>query len=197
MCKKYSSGLISQSFWFIEIKKIIKLISEGKTDEEIKKICLEENLFGTSNEYRAKRMYGYIWKRVKCLDKNILELFLKSDISTQKIINLIAILKNDRLFFEFMFEVYREKIILGSTNMENSDISIFFRNKDIQSEEIAKWTDITKKKLTCIYTNFLMDANLLTGKDKEITPPVLDISLEQYLKLSGDEILIKAITGVN
>ena len=51
--EKYSAGLISQSFWFIEIKKILRLIREGKREDEIKKLCIEENLFGTTNEYRA------------------------------------------------------------------------------------------------------------------------------------------------
>lgn len=26
----YSAGLISQSFWFVEMKKVIKLIDDGK-----------------------------------------------------------------------------------------------------------------------------------------------------------------------
>lgn len=34
--EKYSAGLISQSFWFIEIKKILRLIREGKREDEIK-----------------------------------------------------------------------------------------------------------------------------------------------------------------
>lgn len=55
--EKYSAGLISQSFWFIEMKKVIKLIDEGKSDEEIKNICINENLFGAAKEYRAKRIY--------------------------------------------------------------------------------------------------------------------------------------------
>lgn len=109
----YSAGLISQSFWFVEIKKIIKLMDDGKSEEEIKKMCINENLFGASKEYRAKRIYGYIWNRTKRLDKTLISLFCSSDLSTQKVINLIAILRSDRLFFEFMFEVYREKNILG------------------------------------------------------------------------------------
>lgn len=52
----YSSGLVSQSFWFVEMKKIIKLVSEGKDEHEITKICIEENLFGAAKEYRAKRI---------------------------------------------------------------------------------------------------------------------------------------------
>ena len=197
--EKYSAGLISQSFWFIEIKKILRLIREGKSEDEIKKLCIEENLFGTTNEYRAKRIYGYIWNRVKHLDGKIIELFNESDLSTQKIINLIAIMRCDRLFFEFIYEVYREKNILGTLTIEDRDANIFFRNKEVQNENIAKWTDRTKKRLKSCYFNYLIDANLITIKDKKkyITPPIFDIAVERYLELVGDFAIVKAITGVN
>lgn len=195
----YSAGLISQSFWFVEIKKVIKLIDSGKSEQEIKRICIDENLFGAANEYRAKRIYGYIWNRVKHLDDKMLELFIDSDLSTQKLINLIAILKGDRLFFEFLFEEYREKIILGIPTIEDSDVNIFFKNKETQSENILSWTETTKKKLRNIYTNFMIDANLVTviDKEKRITPPILDIALERYLDVVGDSSIVKAITGVH
>lgn len=195
----YSAGLMSQSFWFIEIKKIIKLISDGKSEDEIKKMCIEENLFGAAKEYRAKRMYGYIWNRTKRLDNTLIELFLDSDLATQKIINLIAILRSDRLFFEFVFEVYREKNIIGTQVLEDADANIFFKNKEIQSEDIAAWKDTTKRKLRQVYFNYLIDANLLTVVDKKrtITPPILDIALERYLEACGDGAIIKAITGVD
>lgn len=195
----YSAGLMSQSFWFIEFKKVIKLISEGKSEDEIKKMCIEENLFGAAKEYRAKRMYGYIWNRVKKLDETLMELFLDSDLATQKIINLIAIIRSDRLFFEFIFEVYREKNIIGTQVLEDTDVNIFFKNKEIQSEDIAAWKDTTKRKLRQVYFNYLIDANLLTVVDKKrtITPPILDIALERYLEACGDSAIIKAITGVD
>lgn len=196
--KAYSAGLVSQSFWFVEMKKVIKLIDSGKNEEDIKKICIDENLFGAAKEYRAKRMYGYIWNRTKKLDKALIDLFCTSDLATQKIINLIAILRSDRLFFEFMFEVYREKKILGIPVMEDIDVNVFFKNKEIQSEDIAAWTDNTKRRLRSIYFNYLTDANLLTMVDKKkmITPPILDIALERYLETCGDNSIIKAITGV-
>ena len=173
--KAYSAGLVSQSFWFVEMKKVIKLIDSGKNEEDIKKICIDENLFGAAKEYRAKRMYGYIWNRTKKLDKALIDLFCTSDLATQKIINLIAILRSDRLFFEFMFEVYREKKILGVPVMEDIDVNVFFKNKEIQSEDIAAWTDNTKRRLRSIYFNYLIDANLLTVVDKKkmITPPIM------------------------
>lgn len=195
----YSAGLISQSFWFIEMKKLIKLIDDGKPEQEIKKICIEENLFGAAKEYRAKRIYGYLWNRVKNLDQSLIGLFANSDLATQKLINLVSILKGDRLFFEFLFEVYREKSILGVPSLENADVNIFFKNKEIQSDDVAAWTDVTKKKLCATYLNFMVDANLLTviDKQKTITPPILDIALQRYLEASGSGAIVKAITGVN
>ena len=195
---KYSAGLVSQSFWFVETKRIIKLIHDGKSDDEIKRMCIDENLFSTTKKYRAKRIYGYIKNRIKNLDKELIELFYTSDLITQKVINLIAILKSDRLFFEFMFEVYREKNILGIPVIEDADVNIFFKNKEIQSEDIAAWTDGTKRRLRSIYFNYLTDANFLTVVDKKktITPPILDIALARYLEACGESVIIKAITGV-
>lgn len=199
MEKEYSAGLISQSFWFVEMKKVIKLIAEGKSEQEIKQLCIEGNLFGAAKEYRAKRIYGYIWSRAKKLDKTLIELFLDSDLATQKLINLITILKCDRLFFEFLFEVYREKRILGIPSVTDADVNIFFKNKETQDDCIADWTDATKKRLSSAYLNFMIDANLLTVEEKEktITPPILDIALERYLETTGNGSIIKAITGVN
>lgn len=199
MEQKYSAGLVSQSFWFVEFKKVIKLLNEGKTEKEIKELCINDNFFGAINENRAKRMYGYIWNRVKRLDDTMIHLFETSDLTTQKLINLIAILLGDRLFFEFIFEVYREKIIIGTDELSDFDLNIFFKNKEVQSDNVATWIDRTKKRLGSAYYNFMIDANLITVVDKKkmITPPVLDITLERYLEASGNETLVKAIKGVN
>ncbi len=196
--EKYSSGLMAQAFWFVEIKKVINLICEGKSDEEIKRICIEENLFGAPKEYRAKRIYGYIWNRVKKLDKQLIEMFCSADLETQKLINLIAIIRSDRLFFEFLYEVYREKNILGVPALEDADAHIFFKNKETQDETIAAWKDATKNRLRSVYFNYMTDANLLATADRKrtITPPILDASLEHYLDACGDSAITKAITGV-
>ena len=196
---EYSAGLMSQSFWFLEFKKAVRLRQEGLSYDEIKKKCVEENLFGAAKEYRALRMAGYIITRLKAMDDRLVELFCSSDLATQKLINLITILRADRLFFEFAYEVYREKVILGVECMEDVDVNVFFTRKETQSELIAGWKDTTKRKLRNIYMNFMTDANLLTviDKKKTITPPILDVALERYLKAMDEEAMVKALTGVN
>lgn len=197
--RTYSAGLISQSFWFLEFKKAVKLRQEGMAHSEIRKKCIEENLFGAATQNRTTRMAGYIVNRLKAMDDTLIEIFMSSDLATQKLVNLITILRTDRLFFEFAYEVYREKVILGIETIEDSDANVFFTRKETQSDIIAGWKESTKKHLRSNYLNFMADANLLTlhEKKKIITPPIFDMVLEDYLKAAGEEAMIKALTGVN
>ncbi len=189
---------MSQSCWFIEFKKIVQLIGAGKTEEEIKTECLDNNLLGAVKEYRAKRMYGYLINRAKMMDEGLVRLFMDGDLGTQKLINLIAILRGDRLFFEFVYEVYREKAILGQMELEDQDVNVFFRNKANQSDLVENWNDSTKKKLKNCYLNFMADSGLLQVENRIriITTPIVDNRLASILEYSGDHSLLVAISGV-
>ena len=197
--EKYSSGLVSESFWFVEFKKITKLKYDGKSWDDIRDLCLNNNLLGISKEYRARRIYGYLKNRVDTLDEGLINIFINADLTTQKVINIIAIAKKNRLFYEFLYELFREKVLLGAIALTDSDINIFFKNKQEQDEDISKWSDATLKRLSSTYMNFLTDAGLLTviDKQKRITPPIFDITLENYLKDNGEKQILKAIRGID
>lgn len=196
--QQYSSGLMSEAPWFLEFKKMVLLINDGMPSEELRKKCVEENLFGMPKEYRALRTYYYLQNRVKYLDAQLMDLFCSSDLATQKIINFIAVIKGDKLFFEMVNEVYREKAILGYSELTASDINVFFSDMSTQDPEIKNWKDTTFKRLRSGYFMFMTDANLLRKEKSKyyITPPILDIALERYLEVSGNEPVLKAITGV-
>ena len=165
--------------------------------DAIKKKCIEENIFGVAKARRARGVTGYLMTRLKVLDDALVQLFCEADLTTQKLITLIAILRSDRLYYEFLYEVYREKAILGAETLEDADVNMFFSQKEQQSELVAGWEEVTKKRLRSSYFNFLIDAGLLTVIDKKrtLTPAVLDYKLEQYLAIH-DEALLKALTGV-
>jgi len=195
--KEYSAGIMSQSFWFQECRQFIELLRENKTETELKTIVIEENLFGAPNEYRAKRMYGYISNRVKSVESGLLKIFLLSDIETQKLIILIATIRKDKLFFEFLYEVYREKIILGENQIGIADVDKFFIYKETQNDELLSWQDTTKKRVQSAYLTFMTEANLLRSNKKIriITPPLIDMRLEKYLRANGETAILKALTG--
>ncbi|MGR6835158.1 DUF1819 family protein [Syntrophomonas erecta] len=196
--KEYSAGMVKLSFWFCEFRKVIRLLESGKTLVEIKKLNLEENIFSAPTQARAIQIFNTVSNRVKGLDSSFYKLFENSDLSTQKIIVLIAIMQTDRLFFDFVYEVYREKLIIGNDDMADSDIRIFFKNKQLQSEKVAKWTDYTLKRLGTCYKTMLMEAGLIgrSSGTRKILKPILDNALEECLRSNGMEITIRALTGV-
>ena len=193
----YSAGMVSKPFWFIEFKKVMILLDKGLDYDEIKRISLEENLFGVPKIYRAKEIYNTIIRRTKSLDIKAINLFCSTDLSSSKALALLAVMKTDRLFFEFMYEVYREKIILGDDILDESDINIYMKNKQSQSEKVASWEDCTIKKLVNSYFNFLSDSGFILrdGKVNRITPPILDNQVEQHLLEHGMKNYLQAITG--
>jgi len=196
--KKYSAGMVKLLFWFSEFKKTISLMNSGKTLPEIKSLNIKENIFSASTEARAIQIFNTVSSRVKALDVGFYSLFEQCDVTNQKLIALVAVMESDSLFFDFMYEVYREKLIIGINDISDSDISIFFKDKQIQNERVAKWTDYTLKTLGNSYKTVLMDSGILSRSrgTKIIMKPILDRSLEQKLKDCGMEMTLRALMGV-
>ncbi|MGB4438740.1 MAG: DUF1819 family protein [Sedimentibacter sp.] len=196
--KEYSAGMVKLSFWFSEFRKVIQLLNSGKTISEIKEMNLEENIFSAPTQARAIQIFNTVSTRVKSLDESFYKLFEQSDISNQKIIALVAIMQSDSLFFDFVYEVYREKLIIGVDVLTDSDFNIFFKNKQLQSEKIAKWTDATFNNLKKSYKTILMGAGVTDRGigNRKILKPIIDKSLEDCLLANDMEITLKALSGV-
>ena len=196
--KEYSAGTVKLSFWFSEFRKVIELLNSGKTLLEIKKMSVEENIFSAPTQVRAIQMFNTVSTRASSLDQSFYTLFAQSDISNQKVIALIAVMQTDSLFFDFVYEVYREKLIIGTNELADSDFGIFFKDKQIQSQKVAKWKDYTLKRLGNCYKTMLMEAGLIdrTIGKRRILKPIIDQSLENCLKINGMEVILHALTGV-
>ena len=187
MEEKYNAGLMSQSFWFVEFKKIVVLYKNGADYDEIKRQCIEENLFGAINPNREKRMCGYLLTRLRSMDDRLIDLFVNADVSTQKLINLITVMTTNRLFFEFVYEVYRNKLIVGDTSIDLKDGNFFFAQKETQNDDLASWKESTKKKLRSLFLNMLTEADLVRWADDKKQKRIVNrffitMELENYLQ---------------
>lgn len=180
---KYSAGLVSTSFWFIESKKIAEFILEGYSKKEIMEMAIEENIFQVETNNRIKEIVNGVYRRLNSFPEEILECFIRIDVNSAKIFVLISILNNDKLFFEFMHEVFKEHILLGDMALKDRDFDIFFDNKSYQSDIVEKWTDETVARLKRGYRNMLSEAGVLdtSNKEKVIIVPFVDLKLQQLL----------------
>ena len=159
--KEYSAGAVKLSFWFIEFRKVVELLHEGKNAEQIKSLALNENLFAAPTTLRANQIYHTVTGRIRALDESFIPLFTRSDLATQKLFALIAAMAYDTLFFDFVYEVIREKMILGTYEFSDSDVRVFFKDKQQQNEKVAGWTDATLVRLGRCYKTMLYEAGII------------------------------------
>ena len=194
---KYSAGIMSASFWLLETKTTAEYMLDGLSKSKILELSLNENIYQVDSERRAKDIANVTYRRLKDFPEKLLEFFVNADVNSSKIIVLISILKNDKLLFEFMYEIFRERIILGNYTLKKSDFDIFFKNKSQQSEIIENWAEKTIKKLSSRYRIFLSEAGLLEKEDKDykIILPFLDFRLRELLVENDFEPYVKAICG--
>ena len=196
--KEYSASAVKHLFWFSEFKKVLQLLADGLSMEEIRQKNRAENLFGCPTERRATQIFNVVSARIRSLNPSFYPVFMRSELSSQKLFALIAAMAYDTLFFDLVYEVVREKIMIGSNELHDSDLRIFLSGKQQQDENAAKWTPETCAKLCVVYKSMLYEAGL-TNKAKgtrTIYVPILEFELEDWLRANGLSVMIEALTGV-
>lgn len=195
---EYKSTIKSRPYLYKETKKASSLINRGLSIEEIKGKSLEDNIFQLESEARKKEVASIITARLKSIDEHIIYSIENSNIETSKVLVLYAILKTDRLFFEFINEVYKEKILLKDLFIRDKDFGVFFQNKREQSEKVASWSEYTFKKLKQVYIRILFESGLIANQkgDKEIRVPIIENEIKEYLYSIGDKVYINAVLGI-
>lgn len=183
--RPYSAGAVKVAFWFLEFRILVELLAEGKSYAEIKELNEKDNVFGASTTTRKRQIFSTLSARAKCLDESFIDLFMRSDVTAQKQMALAAVMAQDTLFFEFIYEVIHEKLLLCDFELTDTDMEKFFRRKQVQDERVAAWTEATFNRLGRTYRGILAGAGILEKKNKSprhIYAPLFDLSVEKWLQ---------------
>ena len=196
--KEYSAGAVKHLFWFMEFRKVVRLLFDGLDFAEIERMNREENIFCCSTRERSKEIFKTVSSRISTLNESFYPVFMRGDLSTQKLFALIAVMAYDTLFFDLVYECVREQFLLGTGELKDSDIRIFFHHKQQQSEKVAKWTEGTIKNLMTCYKSILYEAGLTNKKrnKRNLFKPILEHEIQEWLEQNGFTIMIAALTGV-
>jgi hypothetical protein len=189
---EYKSTIKSMPFLYKETRKAASLVLQGFKEFEIINISLRENIFQVKTEARKKEIASITMKRLKVLDEYLLQKLVSGNVETSKHIVLYSIMKTDRLLFEFINEVYKDKCLLKEKYITDADFNVYFQRKREQSEKVANWNDYTFYKLRQVFIRIMYESGLIKNQkgDREITVPIIDMDLIQYLRDIGDTIYI-------
>ena len=193
---EYNASATKHLFWFVETRETARLLGKHSMDE-VRQIVIDENLYQQKSESRLINEFGCIRKRLEALPEELQRMMVTADLGTGKLIAFIGCMASDRLLFDLMYEVYRQKLYLGEPNISDADLNIFFKDKKDQNEKVAAITDTSVKKLKQVYCKYMFEAGLLTGKvtEKQVSKPYIDPDLRFALQRNAMDKYLAALTG--
>lgn len=196
--KPYSSAIKKTPFKYPIAKKIAKLMLDGLDHDEVYNKCFNENYVEIESEERRREVTNVLYNRLSSLDEFLLKEFYNGDVATSKFILVYAIAKTDTLFFDFLFERYRDALMNQERNyLSIDDFDDFFESKKQSDLIVAKWGKFTLQCLTKGYRNILVDSGLGRRERKTIIAERMMIhpEVEEHIRLIGDNDYLKAVLG--
>ena len=194
---KYRTALMNRPFMYIESKRIAEMMLQGKTEEERRYEAIELNAIQMPSLDRRKTSYKEISHRLSFLDEFLLEKFMNSDADTSKAILAYAILQVDQLYYEFMREIYLEKILLLQKDLAKKEVINFLYKKAEQSEVVAKWADNTKERLASGFIQMMRESSFIVSNHEEhqVKRPLINQSVGEYLRKNGIKPIVEIMLG--
>ena len=184
----YNGSLTAEQFLFYEMRIVSKMYLEGIKVEDAVKQIKKDNLFQYPTERQVSRLTRACYKRMEALNNEALvrELaYAPNEIAKQ--INLYAIMKYNRLVWEFMVLVIGEKYRNQDFSFSRKDINAFFTRLQAQDDSVAAWSEGTVNKIKSVLMRMLVETEYLDDiKDNDLNPIFLCEELEKGIRENDD-----------
>lgn len=184
----YNGGITREQFLFFEIRIVARLINEGLSRQEILTRIKEENLFQFPTERTIALITAGCFRRIDALESETLVNHLanaSADVAKQ--INLYAMMKQNRIVWDFMITVIAEKYRTQEFEFTRKDLNLFFFRLQEQNDSVASWSDGTIKKIKQVLVKSLVECEYLDStKSTQLNMISIVPELEDEIRLNND-----------
>ncbi len=192
--QEYNGSLTREKFLFYEIRAVASLASQGLERQEIKERIIRENLFQFPTERMINNIADVCFRRIEALESETLVWQLANapaDVAKQ--INLYAMMKYNRIVWDFMTTVIGEKFRTQEFDFSRKDLNLFFFRLQEQNDNIAEWTDSTVNKIKQVLTRILTECDYLDNiKANKLNPVTIAPELEDEIRAANDQAALPA-----
>ena len=188
MTCEYNGGLTREQFLFYEIRIVASLQLQGLNREEIVEEIKHANLFQFPTERMISSIAGTCFKRIDALDSETLVYHLaNAPAEVAKQINLYAMMKYNRVVWDFMTTVIGEKFRTQELAFSGKDLNIFFFDLQEQNDTVASWRDSTINKIKQVLKKALVECEYLDSvRATQLNPVSVSPELEDEIRANHD-----------
>ena len=184
----YNGGLTREQFLFHEMRVTAKLLAAGATDEEAAAAILRDNLFQFPTERCMKNLTGVCLRRLHSMNDDLLiQAVATMPADAAKQICLYAMMKQNRLVWDFMITVIGEKYRILDSSFGKVDLNTFFLRLAEQDDRVASWSDATVQRIKQVLVHVLVENEYLDKPNaNRLNPVLIDRFLEERIRADGD-----------
>ena len=125
----------------------------------------------------------------------LIEQLATASIDVAKQITLYAMMKQNRIVWDFMITVIAEKYRTQDFSFSKKDLNLFFLRLQEQNDDIATWTDGTINKIKQVLLKTLVECEYLDStKSENLNLIYIVPELEDEIKANND---IAALAAFN
>lgn len=192
----YNGTITAEQFLFYEIRIASKYYLDGTSVEDAIEEIKKNNLFQYPTERLVDRMVRSCYKRLDALDDEQLRQELSSaPAEIAKQINLYAMMRYNRIVWDFMVGVIGEKFRSQDFEFSRKDLNVFFSHLQEQNDDIAGWSESTVNKIKQVLTKILVEVEILdTFKSTRLNPLFLCDELKEGIRRNND---LEALAAFN
>ena len=191
---QYTSSIKDMPLMFSEMKRTALLLCENKAADEIVRLSMEKNIYQLDKEKRRRDVPLRMIKRLLTINQPLLNVIAYGRDDEARLVSFLALMKADRLLFEYMYEVYADRFQVGFNEITDKDFLDFIERKAQNSAVVAKWSVGNLASVRSKIKSALCDANLAkrSGDALLIQRPIIDDTL-RVLFDETDAVYIKAM----
>lgn len=161
---EYSGSLTREQFLFYEARSVAQLIETGKTRDEILSIIRNDNIFQFPTERMVTSIFNTCIKRIELLNSNALvQMLAEAPADEAKLVNLYAMMRYNRVVWDFMITVVGEKYRTQDYHLSQSDLNLFVMRLQEQNDQVAAWGESTVKKIKQVLRRCLVECGYLSS----------------------------------
>jgi len=179
---------------FPDMKRTALLLCKGKSSDDIVRLAMEENIYQLDKPKRRRDVPLRMIKRLYTIGQPLIAEIANGSDADAKLIAFLALMKADRLLFEYMYEIYADKFQAGNNEITDKDFFDFIERKAQNSETVAKWSTPNLANIRSKIKSALCDAGLAkrNGDNLLIQRPIVDDGLRKLFDES-DKLYARAM----
>ena len=195
MSSEYNGSLTREQFLFFETRTVASLLLQGLSREEVLEKIQEDNLFQFPTEKMISNIAGACLRRINALGSDTLIYHLaNSPADVAKQINLYAMMKYNRIVWDFMTTVIGEKYRTQEFDFAQKDLNVFFFGLQEQNDAVASWSDSTINKIKQVLKKSLVECEYLdTPQSKQLNNISIAPELEDEIRANNDVAALPAL----